>query len=64
MIEFARYNSIPILDLYHFSNLRPWDETFINKFYHGMNETDDTHANSDGHKRIAPQIADFIFKEF
>ena len=64
MIEFARYNSIPILDLYHCSNLRPWDETFINKFYHGMNETDDTHANSYGHKRIAPQIADFIFKEF
>lgn len=63
MIEFARYNSIPILDLYHFSNLRPWDETFINNFYHGMNETDDTHANSAGHKRIAPQIADFIFKE-
>ena len=64
MIEFAKYNSIPVLDLYHSSNLRPWDETFINNFYHGMNETDDTHANSDGHKRIAPQIADFIFKEF
>ena len=64
MIEFARYNSIPVLDLYHSSNLRPWDETFINNFYHGMNETDDTHANSAGHKRIAPQIADFIFKEF
>lgn len=64
MIEYAKYNSIPILDLYHFSNLRPWDENFVNKFYHGMNETDDTHANSDGHKRIAPQIADFIFKEF
>ena len=64
MIEFARYNSIPILDLYHASNLRPWDESFINNFYHGMNETDDTHPNSDGHKRIAPQIADFIFKEF
>lgn len=64
MIEYARYNSIPILDLYHSSNLRPWDETFINNFYHGTSETDDTHANSDGHKRIAPQIADFIFKEF
>lgn len=64
MIEYAKYNSIPILDLYRSSNLRPWDETFINNFYHGMNETDDTHANSDGHKRIAPQIADFIFKEF
>ena len=63
MIEYAKYNSIPILDLYHFSNLRPWDENFVNKFYHGMNETDDTHANSDGHKRIAPQIADFVFKE-
>lgn len=64
MIEFARYNSIPVLDLYHSSNLRPWDETFINNFYHGTNETDETHANSAGHKRIAPQIADFIFKEF
>lgn len=63
MIEYAKYNSIPILDLYHFSNLRPWDENFVNKFYHGTSETDDTHANSDGHKRIAPQIADFIFKE-
>ncbi|MCO4595995.1 Pectinesterase [Streptococcus infantarius subsp. infantarius] len=64
MIEYAKYNSIPILDLYHFSNLRPWDGNFVSKFYHGTSETDDTHANSDGHKRIAPQIADFIFKEF
>ena len=64
MIEFAKYNSIPILDLYHLSNLRPWDETFINQFYHGTSQTDTTHPNSAGHKRIAPQIADFIFKEF
>lgn len=64
MIEYAKYNSIPILDLYHFSNLRPWDGNFVSKFYHGTSETDDTHANSDGHKRIAPQIADFVFKEF
>ena len=63
MIEYAKYNSIPVLDLYHFSNLRPWDTNFVNKFYHGTSKTDDTHANSEGHKRIAPKIADFIFKE-
>ena len=63
MFEYAKYNSIPILDLYHFSNLRPWDTNFVNKFYRGTSQTDTTHANSKGHKRISPQIADFIFKE-
>ena len=64
MIKFGKYNSIPVLDFYHSSNLMPWNDNFINQFYHGTSPTDTTHPNSAGHKRITPQIADFIFKEF
>ncbi len=59
--DFAKLNSLPFLDLYHYSGLRPWDSTFINKYYHGTNDTDTTHPNSEAMKKfIAPKIAEFI----
>ena len=59
--DFAKLNSLPFLDLYHYSGLRPWDSTFINKHYHGMNDTDTTHPNSEAMKKfIAPKVAEFI----
>lgn len=59
--DFAKLNSLPFLDLYHYSGLRPWDSTFINKYYHGTNDTDTTHPNSEAMKKfIAPKVAEFI----
>lgn len=59
--DFAKLNSLPFLDLYHYSGLRPWDSTFINKYYHGTNDTDTTHPNSEAmQKFIAPKVAEFI----
>lgn len=59
--DFAKLNSLPFLDLYHYSGLRPWDSTFINKHYHGTNDTDTTHPNSEAMKKfIAPKVAEFI----
>ena len=59
--EFAKAYSLPLLDLYHGSGLRPWNNNFINEYYHGMNDTDTTHPNPKAmQKYIAPRIASFI----
>lgn len=63
MKEFAQMYSLPFLDLYHQSNLRPWNDDFINKYYHGQSATDTTHPNPNGLKKyIAPRIASFLEK--
>lgn len=62
MKKFADYYSLPFLDLYHQSNLRPWDASFVAKYYHGTSDTDNTHPNTEGHKQFAPIIADFVNK--
>ena len=54
----AKYRSIPCLDLYHESSMRPWDEAFRSNFY--QNGTDGAHPNTEGHKRITPMFVDFI----
>ncbi|MGM9882919.1 hypothetical protein DN444_01515 [Lactobacillus reuteri] len=62
MKKFADYYSLPFLDLYHQSGLRPWDPNFIAKYYHGTSNTDNTHPNTNGHKIFAPKIAEFVNK--
>ena len=57
IVQICRNNSIPVLDLYHESNLRPWipannTALFLN--------ADGTHVNVDGHKIITPIIFEFI----
>lgn len=56
--EIAEYRSIPCLDLFHSSNLRPWDESFREMFY--LNKEDGAHPNTLGHKRISGMIANFM----
>lgn len=59
--DFANLNSLPFLDLYHHSDLRPWDPQFVNEYYHGTNSNDTTHPNANTMKLIiAPKIAKFI----
>ena len=61
LAEFAKAYSLPLLDLYHGSGLRPWNNNFINSYYHGTNDTDTTHPNAKAmQKYIAPRIASFI----
>ena len=58
------YNKgIPFLDLYHCSNLRPWDATARDLFYSkdvvgGVNAG--CHPDEAGHKMFAPKIKNFI----
>lgn len=61
--DFAKENSLPFLDLYHHSNLRPWDGNFIKNYYHGSYDTDTTHPNAAAFtKFIAPKVSNFIQK--
>ena len=55
----AKKFSIPVLDLFYESNTYPWDATFRSMFY--VN-SDGTHLNTEGNKRIAYQIEEFIKK--
>lgn len=56
----AQYNSLPILNLFDESNLRPWEEDFNKKWF--LN-SDGTHPLSSAHEKfIAPKVADFLKK--
>lgn len=59
--QIAKRYSIPVLDLYSESNMRPWDETFRVNFYkEGTVQDSGTHPNSAGHRRFAPQVVEFV----
>lgn len=62
--DIAKYYSIPVLDLYNFSNLRPWNDIFASKFYKDddLNGTANTvHPLDPAHKKfIAPKVEAFI----
>ena len=62
--DIAEYYSIPVLDLYNESNLRPWDDNFAAKYYRDddSNGTANTvHPLDPAHKKfIAPKVGAFI----
>jgi len=51
--------SIPFLDLYYHSNLRPWDATFRQMAY-SKDGGSGTHPDETGHSLIAPMFRQFI----
>lgn len=51
--------SIPFLDLYHNSNMRPWDATFRQDFY-SKDNGNGVHPDENGNARFAPMIQNFI----
>lgn len=53
----AERYSLPVLDLFHHSDLRPWDDTFKATYY---KDADGVHPNHFGHLRIAGYICDFV----
>lgn len=57
LIAICKKRSIPCLDLFRQSNLRPWDETFKNLAYYNA---DGTHPNATGHDIIAPKFLEFL----
>lgn len=58
LIEIAKYYSLPLLNLYDESGLRPWILDFKTKYYHN---SDGVHPNQDGHKKyITQKVLNFI----
>ena len=57
--EICKKRSIPFLDLYHCSNLRPWDETFRELAY-SKDDGNGVHPDETGHKVIAPRFKSFL----
>ena len=57
--EIASQYSIPVLDLYHGSNLRPWDDTFRDLYYTRDNG-DSVHPDENGHAILANKFKMFI----
>lgn len=57
IIAVARRWSVPVLDLYHESGLRPWNDTAkAAEFYN----SDGQHPNNRGHEIIAPKVLEFL----
>lgn len=60
----CKNNSIPFLDLFHESGLRPWIKAVRDELYNQDAQTNDdfhgTHPNSKGHELLASKIKVFI----
>ena len=55
----CKKRGIPFLNLFYESNLRPWNQEFINLMYkHGNHD----HPDEDAHKLFAPRIEAFLDK--
>ena len=59
IIEIAKKNSIPYLDLYHCSGLRPWEASVRNSAYSKDNGSG-VHPDETGHKIISTKIRAFL----
>jgi len=59
IIEICKRRGIPCLDLYHCSNLRPWDATFRTLAY-SKDDGNGVHPDETGHKIIYPMIREFV----
>ena len=57
--QICKNRSIPFLDLYHYSNLRPWTEEGRNACY-TKDEGNGVHPDETGHKLIAPRFKAFL----
>ena len=59
--EICDYRSIPCLDLFHESGLRPWIGRFKEEYF--VSVDDGTHPNEKGHEKfIYPRIREFLRK--
>lgn len=59
IVEICRLKGVPCLDLYHCSNMLPWEEDFRTAFYK-HDEGNGVHPDEDGHKLFTPRIKAFL----
>ena len=59
IVEICKARSIPCLDLYHCSNLRPWTEEGRAACY-SKDDGNGVHPDETGHKLIAPRFKAFL----
>lgn len=59
IVEICKARSIPCLDLYHCSNLRPWTEEGRAACY-SKDDGNGVHPDETGHKLIAPRFKVFV----
>ena len=59
IVEICKNWGIPCLDLFHCSNLRPWDATF-RQYAYTRDDGNGVHPDENGHKLFAPRIGDFL----
>ena len=58
--EISQRRSIPFLDLWRHSNLRPWDSSFAQLVFSEDPVQSATHPNAIGHSIIAPMFREFV----
>lgn len=58
--DICNRRSIPCLDLFHCSNLRPWESDFLGVAY-TKDEGNGVHPDETGHALIAPMFRQFLF---
>ena len=57
--DICEYKSIPFLDIFHGSGLRPWEQNFRTNYY--ISSSDGTHPNAQGHKIfLYPKMREFL----
>lgn len=59
IVKICKMRGIPCLDLYHCSNLRPWESTFKTLAY-SKDDGGGIHPDETGHAIIAPRIEAFL----
>ena len=57
--QICRNRSIPFLDLFHESNLRPWDSSFL-QYAYSKDGGSGVHPDETGHKLIAGRFRTFV----
>ena len=57
--EICKRKGVPFLDLYHSSNMLPWEQSFREAFY-TRDDGNGTHPDENGHKFFAPRIKAFL----
>lgn len=58
LLDFAKFNSLPVLNLFDESGMHPWDDSFKTAYY---KNADGTHPNTQGHYRfIYPKVKCFL----
>lgn len=59
LVEICKRKGVPCLDLYHGSNMLPWEQAFREAYY-TRDEGNGVHPDENGHKLFAPKIRAFL----